>query len=441
MRPTVAVILFPGTNCELESLRACERADMKPEIFRWNDNRRKLKNYDAFIIPGGFSYEDRGRSGIIASKDPIMESIKKEADNGKIVFGICNGAQILVEAGLIPGLTVDQPEMGLNWNERIYKGKILGTGFYNDWIYMRSDAKKSRSAFNNFGKDLIMRIPIAHAEGRFTIKNPEVLKSIIENDQTVFRYCDANGKIIDEFPVNPNGAVHNLAGVCNRRGNVMSLMPHPERTAVEGQPIFDSIATYLTGRFRIVKPKSTSKSAKIVVEDIIEQQKKKPNIEIQIKLIITDNEERTIENTMKQRGFKNVKLQRKIYFGIHCKENDNKKKIAEKLLKSGEIANLNKEIPTIIIDDKEYLYDKKQGLTEKSGKSQKQFSYVVKDLDNYAGKSVFSKIKAHFPQEEVTKIEKGVMWNIGLKKQESVNKLIRTHIFHNPNAAGIMALK
>lgn len=441
MRPTVAVILFPGTNCELESLRACERAGMKPEIFRWNDNRRKLKNYDAFIIPGGFSYEDRGRSGIIASKDPIMESIKKEADNGKVVFGICNGAQVLVEAGLIPGLTVDQPEMGLNWNERIYKGKILGKGFYNDWIYMRSDSKKGRSAFNNFGQDQIMRIPIAHAEGRFTIKNPEVLKSIIENDQTVFRYCDANGKFVNEFPVNPNGAVYNLAGVCNKEGNVMSLMPHPERTEVEGQPIFDSVAEYLTGGFKIVKPKSTLKAPRIVVEDNIKIQKKKPDIEIQVKLIITDNEERTIENTMKQKGFKNLKLKRRVYFGIHCKKESNKKKIAEKLLKTGEIANLNKEIPIITIDNKDYLFDKKQGLTEKPVKTQKQFSYVVKDLDNYAGKSVFSKIKTHFPQEEVTKIEKGVMWNIGLKKQESVNKLIKTHIFHNPNAANIMALK
>ncbi len=441
MRPTVAVILFPGTNCELESLRACERAGMKPEIFRWNDNRRKLKNYDAFIIPGGFSYEDRGRSGIIASKDPIMESIKKEADNGKVVFGICNGAQILVEAGLIPGLTVDQPEMGLNWNERIYKGKILGSGFYNDWIYMRSDAKKGRSAFNNFEKNLIMRIPIAHAEGRFTIKNHDVLKSIIENDQTIFRYCDSKGEIINEFPVNPNVAVYNLAGVCNRRGNVMSLMPHPERTETEGQPIFDSVAEYLKGGFKLAIPKKATQTRKIVVEDIIEQQKKTPDIEIQVKLIITDNEERTLENTMKQKGFKNLRLERKVHYGIHCKKNANKKKIAEKLLKSGELVNLNKEIPTVIIDNKSYLFDKKQGLTEKNIQKTKQFSYVVKDLDNYAGKSVYSKIKGHFPQAEITKIEKGIMWNIGLKKQESVNKLIRTHIFHNPNAASIVALK
>jgi len=414
---------------------------MKPEIFRWNDNKRKLKNYDAFIIPGGFSYEDRGRSGIIASKDPIMESIKKEADNGKIVFGICNGAQILVEAGLIPGLTVDQPEMGLNWNERVYKGKILGNGFYNDWIYMRSDAKRGRSAFNNYEKDQIIKIPIAHAEGRFTIKNPEVLKSLIENDQTVFRYCDSNGKIIDEFPVNPNGAVYNLAGVCNRRGNVMSLMPHPERTEIEGQLIFNSVAEYLKGVFKLVIPKKATQTKKIIVKDIVEEQKKKPDIEIQVKLIITDNEERTIENTMKQKGFKNLKLQRRIYYSIHCKKNADKKKVAEKLLRSGELANLNKEIPTIIINNKYYLFDKKQGLMEKAFQKQKQFNYVVKDLDNYAGKSVYSKIKTHFSREEITKIEKGVMWNIGLKKQESVNKLIETHIFHNPNAAGIMALQ
>ena len=83
MRPSIAVILFPGTNCELEALRACERANMKAEIFRWNDEKRKLKKFDGYILPGGFSYEDRGRSGVIASKDPIMDAIQKEAENGK----------------------------------------------------------------------------------------------------------------------------------------------------------------------------------------------------------------------------------------------------------------------------------------------------------------------------------------------------------------------
>lgn len=443
MRPSIAAILFPGTNCELESLRACERAGMKAEVFRWNDDRKKLKKYDGYIIPGGFSYEDRGRSGIIASKDPIMDTIKKEAESGKVVFGICNGAQILVESGLIPGLTPDQLAMGLNWNERIHKGKIVGVGFYNDWIYMRSDVEKKRSAFNDFGKEYIMRIPIAHAEGRFTIQNPEILENLIANSQTVFRYCNAEGKIIDEFPVNPNGAVYNLAGVINPQGNVMSLMPHPERTEVSGQPIFDSISKYLTGKFTTVKPKIKKPVTKNAVKDNVETRKTAPDIEIRVELIITDNEERTIENTMKTHGFKHLKLKRNIYYGITCADKKDLKKTAARLIESGEIVNLNKETPHIIIGGKEYLYDKSRGaLQEKSEKSRlDNFVYFVRDLDNFAGKSVMARLKTSFKDGEITSIEKGVLWNIGLKKRESVDKLIHTYIFHNPNAARLIAIK
>jgi phosphoribosylformylglycinamidine synthase len=440
MSPKIAVILFPGTNCELEALRACKRADMKGEIFRWNDSKSKLKKYDGFIIPGGFSYEDRGRSGVIASKDPIMDAIRKEADSGKVVIGICNGAQILVEAGMIPGLTPGELEMGLSWNERIHKGKIYGVGFYNDWVYIRSDAKKRRSAFNNFENDTIMKIPIAHAEGRFTIKNKKILDNLIKNEQTLFRYCDKDGNIKDEFPVNPNGAIHNLAGVCNPEGNVMSLMPHPERTEVSGQPIFDSMSEYLTGKYKLITSKSTKK-VHTKTKDTIEILKKKPDITITVELIITDNEERTLENTMKNNGFKDLKLKRKIYYGISIKDKDNLKKIASKLIKSGEIANLNKEIPIITIGDKVYSYDKTSGLTEiKNRKEEKGTNYFISDYDNFAGKSVLSKLKTHFPAKEITKIEKGVMWNIIMKKQENLEKLIKTHIFHNPNAMKLVAL-
>ncbi len=442
MSPSIAAILFPGTNCELEVLRACERAGMKAEIFRWNESRKKLKEYDGYIIPGGFSYEDRGRSGIIASKDPIMDAIKKEAESGKVVFGICNGAQILVEAGLIPGLTPDQLTMGLNWNQRVHKGKILGVGFYNDWIYMRSDAKKGRSAFNNFGKDYVMRIPVAHAEGRFTIRDTKIIETLIKNDQTVFRYCDEQGKIIEEFPVNPNGAVYNLAGVCNPRGNVMSLMPHPERTEVSGQPVFDSIAAYLKGKYKTIPVKNKPKVEISVLGDNVEKQKNKPDIEIQVELIITDNEERTIENAMKNRGFKNLKLKRKIYYGISCRDKKDLKKTAIKLIESGEIVNLNKEIPHIIIGTKEYLYEKNHSdLHEKTEKNDHRgFEYFVRDLENFAGKTVMSKLETHFDNKEIAGMEKGIMWTIYLKKKESVDKLIDTFIFHNPNAAKLIAL-
>ena len=433
----IGVILFPGTNCELEALRACGRSRMKAEVFRWNDDRKKLKQYDAFILPGGFSYEDRGRSGVIAAQDPIVEVIFGEAQKGKPVLGVCNGAQILVEAGMIPGLESRHLEMSLTWNERVKKGEILGVGFYNDWINIRSDARKRRSVFNRFSSGIVMRIPVAHGEGRFTTREKNLLENLIANEQTLFRYCDEDGNIVDEFPVNPNGALYNLAGVCNLQGNVLALMPHPERT-LNGQPIFDSIADYLaSGKKTPVKkiPKMRIGTLKEKIEKPLE----KADIVITVELIITDNEERTVENALKGIGFKNLKLRRKLYYGFKLKKGENAKTAAQKIIRSGELINLNKEIPTIYIGEKVYGYDKTDGLFEKKIKDEGA-AYCVTDYDNYAGNSVAAKLAPYFKKGAITKSEKGVYWAISLKKKDQVEKLLQTHILHNPHAMRIVAL-
>lgn len=446
MSQKIAVILFPGTNCELETIRACKRSNMSPEIFRWNDDKSKLKKYNGFIIPGGFSYEDRGRSGIIASKDNIMETIKKEASKGKPVLGICNGAQILVESGLIPGLSVNDLEMGLGYNERIRDGKILGTGFYNDWVYIKSDSTPGRSAYNWFGQNIIMKIPIAHGEGRFVTKDKKILDTLIASEQTLFRYCDEHGEYKNEFPVNPNGSLFNLAGVCNREGNVLSLMPHPERT-INGQAIFDSMADYIKGKFKTRIPHGikTANYKPIKDNNIPQHNKQTADIAIKVDLIITDNEEWTIENTMKKSGFKDLKLKRNTYFEIKVNRSGKKpdlKKIAEKIIESGELINLNKEIPTIIIEDKTYKFDKESGLIEtKSSKpAQTRRTFFVTDYDNYAGKSVFNKIEPHFRHHEITEVKKGILWSIQTKRKDQIQKLIDTHIFHNPHSMKLVEM-
>lgn len=426
----IAVILFPGTNCEIEVLRACKWAGMKSEIFRWNDDHKKLRNYDGYILPGGFSYEDRGRSGVIASKESVVEALHKEAAKGKPIIGICNGAQVLIEAGFIPGIGHEYPEMALAWNERIKKDKILGVGFYNEQIYIKSDIKK-KTAFNRFDQDLVMRIPVAHGEGRFTTKNKSLIKNLQKNNQTLFRYCDAEGNFKDEFPINPNGASFNLAGICNENGNVLSLMPHPERTR-NGLPIFESMAEYIKTGIKPIRAyerkahSSTEKTQKMTT---------KPDIVIRVNLIITDNEERTIENTMKRQGFKDLKLKRKIYFGIHTKSKANLKKIAAEIIKSGEILNLNKEVPLVDIDGKTYKYD--GGLKEFHPKPSKSKNFVVLDLDNYQGKSAHEKLKPYFKKNEIEKVEKGVYWSI---RSKDIEDLLQTHIFNNPHSARIVAL-
>lgn len=220
----IAVILFPGTNCENETARAVESAGMKADIIRWNAGA-DLESYDGFVLPGGWSYEDRIRAGVISAKDPIMLKIKEQAKEGKPVLGICNGCQVLVETGMIPGLK-DKIEMALSPNIN-----PMVSGFYCTWTNLKPSTKK-KTAFNlTFDENDVLPIPIAHGEGRFATIDEDLLENLKKNDQIMFRYCDKEGSVKDKFPINPNGSMDNIAGICNKEGNVLAMMPHPERAS------------------------------------------------------------------------------------------------------------------------------------------------------------------------------------------------------------------
>lgn len=221
MRGRVAVILFPGTNCEEETLRAARLADMDAELVRWNqplDSRA----FDGYIIPGGWSYEDRVRAGAIAAHDDIMVTVATEAAAGKPVLGICNGAQVLIETGLVPGYG-DGPAMALAANNR---------GYRCTWVYLRLQVVPGRTAFTSaFSEGDVFTLPVAHGEGRFVADSAEVLERLAAQQQIPFIYARADGEAATEFPDNPNGSVHAAAAICNAAGNVLALMPHPERAS------------------------------------------------------------------------------------------------------------------------------------------------------------------------------------------------------------------
>src|SRR3989338_4697634 len=134
----IALIQFPGSNCERETRLAVERAGMQAVDFLWNQDPELLDDMDALILVGGFSYQDRGRAGVIAAQSPIMDAIKKQNEAGKPILGICNGAQILVEAGLVPGLEAYQPAIALTENKRIINQQVVGIGFYNNWVQVKA---------------------------------------------------------------------------------------------------------------------------------------------------------------------------------------------------------------------------------------------------------------------------------------------------------------
>lgn len=227
----VALIQFPGSNCEWESKRAAEAAGLLCDVFRWNTDPAALPEYDGYIIGGGFSYQDRVRSGVIATKQPIMRTVFREVtEHGKPCLGICNGAQVLIEAGLIPGLHPGNVEMGLAPNFHDPEHRIAG--FCCRWVTLKHACAQGRCVLTqDMPQGEVFPIPIAHGEGRFTTSDPDVLASLQANDQIVFQYCDAAGELSEDRDVNPNGAMLNIAGLCNPEGNVLGLMPHPERAS------------------------------------------------------------------------------------------------------------------------------------------------------------------------------------------------------------------
>jgi len=225
----VGVVSFPGSNCEEETLRAARRVGAEA-VGIWHRDTT-LNGADVVILPGGFSYGDYLRAGAIARFSPIMAAIRRHADAGGAVIGICNGFQILCEAGLLPGALMRNA--GLHYQSRPVDVRIERT----DTIVTRA-----------YRAGQVIRIPIGHGDGRY-VAPPEVLAALEADGRVVLRYA---GQALDA-PANPNGSMHDIAGICNPAGTVVGMMPHPERLADAslgsdvGMGVFHSIAASFAG--------------------------------------------------------------------------------------------------------------------------------------------------------------------------------------------------
>jgi len=220
------VVIFPGSNCDEDIIHVLEKIMGQQVVRLWHKDH-DLQNVDFVILPGGFSFGDYLRSGAIARFSPIMQEVIQFAAKGGYVWGICNGFQILAEAGLVPGALLHNNQRKFICNNYYLKAQTTNS-------LLTSQVNPAKA----------LKIPIAHGEGNF-FADADTLKQINDNDQVLFRYCDAAGNIVAE--ANPNGAIENIAGVCNKERNVFGMMPHPERAAdsllanEDGLSIFESI--------------------------------------------------------------------------------------------------------------------------------------------------------------------------------------------------------
>jgi len=227
--PKFGVVIFPGSNCDHDSYYVVKKILNREVKFIWHQET-SLDDTDVIILPGGFSYGDYLRSGAIARFSPVMNAVTDFAKKGGIVIGICNGFQILLEAGLLPGAMM----------------KNNSLKFICKFVNLKI-ANNDTPFTNKLEKDEIINIPIAHGDGNY-FASEDTIKELQDNNQIVFQYCDKNGNISDE--ANPNGSLLNIAGIINKQKNVLGMMPHPERASdkvlgyTDGYKIFDSIINY-----------------------------------------------------------------------------------------------------------------------------------------------------------------------------------------------------
>ncbi|PNW45730.1 UNVERIFIED_CONTAM: phosphoribosylformylglycinamidine synthase I [Euhalothece sp. KZN 001] len=223
------VVVFPGSNCDRDVAYVLQDILKQPTRLVWHQET-EISDLDVIIIPGGFSYGDYLRCGAIAQFSPIMKAVQQHATQGKFVLGICNGFQILTEVGLLPGALIR--------NQNLH--------FICDRVPLKVENTASVWT-ETYHKQTVITLPIAHGEGRY-FAEPDTLKQIEDNGQVLFRYCNQKGEITAES--NPNGSLNNIAGITNKTGNVLGMMPHPERAsdevlgATDGLHLFQSVLSH-----------------------------------------------------------------------------------------------------------------------------------------------------------------------------------------------------
>lgn len=446
MNPRIAIIRFPGTNRHQEAFRTLEAAGMEPEYVLWNADHDRIRSFDGYLIAGGFSYEDRSRAGVIAALDPVMEVLRVEGRAGKPIIGICNGAQILIETGMVPGLT--EKDMCIAESVRKQGDTILGTGFINHWTYLKMTAIPKRSAFNYTWSDPseLIHCIVAHGEGRYTTANKEVLTYCQANDQVLFRYSTAKGEVKNEYPINPNGAMDNIAGIINQAGNILAIMPHPEQLPTMAKPLFESMRQYIIDGGSIDLLENLGNQEQSFFEKIT------PSIHsggragsgslknytlqdtsflIHKKLVITDKEEQTLNDTIKDLGIDGEVKKYVTYQIDHTEKNH--KELFETLLATDTIANLKKE--TVYFQTSTGIWKVDEDGFHETQNPFCEYTVFVSPHDNFPGMDLLQTIK-QYDISEITNVTAGKVFDIC----GDYAALLKTTILHNSHSQSVIKM-
>lgn len=403
--PTLAVIGFPGNNCEIETVRAAERNGFTASWVRWNQPEL-IGSFDAYVLPGGFSFEDRGRAGAIAAREPIFEALRSEAKAGKVILGICNGAQMIVESGLIPVGDNPLPYALADNIRRDETGHVVGTGYYTAWVNLKVD--RADTAFTNQVKTLV-RVPIAHGEGRFTSQDAVAQQALSEHEQVAFRYTDTSGKVDPHYPVTPNGAEQAVAMIVNKEGTIGALMPHPERFFDEfsGDQIWQSMRHWIENKTSPTTVAIGDLSAQPLPE-IRVFERASNTIYLEKTLIITDNEGFSVESAARAVvGKSDLTLSKSVIYAI-----TGQNLTTAELTQTGLIHNANKE----------NLVDY----------APKPYQLLVEPLINDAADHLADQLTELLGKNIQVRTLKG--WDFETDEAPAVEKILQNGLLANPNA-------
>lgn len=226
------VVVFPGSNCDADCYHVIDKILKEPVEYLWHADE-SLKDIDCIILPGGFSYGDYLRTGSIARFSPVMEKVVDYGKKGGLILGICNGFQVLTETGLLPGALIRNPSLRFQCHNTYLRVEKTDTPFTGQYTLKQ-----------------IIQVPIAHGEGSY-VADQDTLERLEKKGQVVFRYCNKKGEISPE--ANPNGSLNNIAGIINEEGNILGMMPHPERCSekilggIDGENLFKSLVKWWEG--------------------------------------------------------------------------------------------------------------------------------------------------------------------------------------------------